>query len=374
MLRLILIMIVSILSCGIVEGQVASILVMQQPSGAIQRENLLKFPIISLFDSTGQPVTSDQRLLVESIPGQELIGKTSLQVVQGTANLEDLVFTRSGQYTLKFSMSGGSPFVESQLINVQAGFESFGLVCPRDPTQPILAVAGSTLTSNDCADASGFPEVSLLNSLGELSTNSHLPVFVSITDPAATLAGIVTDDSCCKHSMCSFLYLACCNCNDPACALCVVAKSGTAVFRNLRIDKVGQYDLRYTTTQFSLFNGTKTERSTVLPTFTKVDIIPGEATSLAVLVQPEESAIRGVQGDEPGLLNPQPKLIFSDDQQNPVSGTGSGRVLPTGCFDGSDTHAEVVEGLCKCIDVGCLKQGTLEALQEKSRLSFEGAN
>ena len=90
------------------------------------------------------------------------------------------------------------------------------------------------------------PEVILRNEANDLMPSTHLPVHVRLLDSAMTgavLSGQITPSSCCRQPACSPL-LACCDCTNPACSLCIIPNaSGLIAWEGLRIDLAGEYSL-----------------------------------------------------------------------------------------------------------------------------------
>lgn len=361
--------------------------VLVQPSGGIQHETLLSQPTVQLFDSGGNLVNgSSQIVTVEAVPAQAILGTVRMTVTTGRAHFTDLVLTAPGTIQLKFAIDGGLVSVSSRDVEVQPGFENLLVSCPYSSQSGPNAVintntAGSQLLGQNCTEPAGVddwmphPVVQLLGPGNIYINNTHLPVTVSLqASNGANLYGSITDRTCCRRESCQYLFPEqCCDCNDPACALCVIADGGEAVFEGMYIDKVGTYSLTYKVQQFAMFDGsTMTTRESVVTENSKWNIVSGTPDSLAIVEQPSENYIQGLQGDEPGLFNPQPRLVFSDSEGNPAESTAAGRVIATGCYTGADRFADVVEGFCLCTDTDCLLQDTVAKLQDKAALSLGG--
>ncbi len=94
-----------------------------QPEGAIEREPLIVQPSLKLMENRNQESTSNDMISVETLPSSTILGTTNVQMVSGRANFTDLILMEKGVFTLRFTVNGGSPRVDSVPLYVQVGRE-----------------------------------------------------------------------------------------------------------------------------------------------------------------------------------------------------------------------------------------------------------
>ncbi len=118
-------------------------------------------------------------------------------------------------------------------------------ICPSFPN--CIVSSNCSMSATNCTINRVYPSVALVDSSGNRVSATSLPVTVALNPLAGSdetpLFGKITENSCCALAHCEAYGGLCCNCSDPACAVCAVPSDGVVSFPGLRAVKAGQYEM-----------------------------------------------------------------------------------------------------------------------------------
>jgi hypothetical protein len=118
-------------------------------------------------------------------------------------------------------------------------------ICPSFPN--CAASLNCSMSATTCPLDRFYPSIALIDSSGNRVSATALPVTVSLNPLAGSddtpLFGKITENSCCTLAHCEAYGGLCCNCSNPACAVCTIPSDGVASFPGLKAVKAGQYEM-----------------------------------------------------------------------------------------------------------------------------------
>ena len=339
--------------CCIVCSTDAVLSVYRQPALAQAGQPLQIQPQIQVY------ANPDQQILIQvsSLPDSTAIyGTKQIYALNGWANFTDLLLLRFGVYSLNFISNYGEQ-ISTATFSVASGLDHFVL-----KSVPLSSVvAGESISppvSIQCADRDNLP-----------LPNSNFPVLASIetvgTDPTAVsfpavLRAEFSAQSCCMFPDCeqtSSVFASCCDCTNQSCALCAMPKDGNIIFPGLRINKVGQYQLVFTTNATALVDLITNPSTVFRPSGGVVSVVPGTVFGIKFLVQPAGPLyLDGPSGL--GVFQLSPSIKICDSQGNFLSQTPkqgeSAQLRVCYSFDDVIMTVPLPAGLCECSDRACL--------------------
>ncbi len=247
----------------------ASRLVITSPPASGTAGTALATVVVKVEDANGNVVTGSTAPVTISSTPAGVGGTLSANAVSGVATFSNLVFTKTGRYTIS-ATSPGLTTATSPSFTVSAAVASLLKI----KAQPTTGKAGTLL---------GKILVQVQDSFGNLVTTSTAAVTVAATGPGTFKTGGTTT---------------------------VNAVAGVASFANLELDTAGSYTI--TASSPGLTSGTTTT----------IHVTAGTATKIAFTVQP----VNGTHGVRLTPVNVQ----VQDDFGNLVRSTASITVTANG--------------------------------------------
>jgi hypothetical protein len=195
----------------------------------------------------------------------------------------------------------------------------------------------------------------------------------------AELTGEIVEGSCCQLPTCNVLHQACCDCNRPECALCMLPLRGEVIFDSLRINRVGLYQVKYSTSEYQYNSAGGAEVSFASAAAEHlIEIVAGPAATFKILQYP---VVMEVTSDGGAVLDPPPRFEFADAMGNPTVRPQPGTVLAMLCRDrnASGIDLEYSDAIprdlepCACDDAACTRaDSTLSGGEVKSAQTLDG--
>ena len=211
-------------------------------------DNILLQNQVASLENLYDPIAS---FLVPSINGTACTVSGHVRAVPGSRIVPDGCDVASSNSDVSVNL----PYVPR---DIQYGYIAGSTlsVCPTSTNCVLASNPPCIMSMEKCPIPWSSPAVALLDSSGVIVDVSKLHVTVSLATLSssndAVLSGEVTAQSCCRQPDCLSLYAAgmqtCCDCLNPACALCVTPVNGIVSFSGLRVLKIGVYALEFSTT------------------------------------------------------------------------------------------------------------------------------
>jgi hypothetical protein len=345
---------ISIWLLGSIGQNAATISVFQQPASAQAGQPLLVQPRVLVTEDSDKQVV----ITASSSPDDTaLYGMNQIFAINGWANFTDLMILKFGVYQIQFISNNGEQATTSTFSTV-SGLDRFVMISGNlvpviagDPLMPQVLIQPVD-RDNVPLLLSRFPVIVSIETIGPDETAASFP---------AVLSANFTSQSCCMFQDCiqtNSLFASCCDCSNPICALCAMPKDGLISFPGLKINKVGTYQIVFTTDQSSLVNKITNPVTVFRPSTGIATIKPGVPFGINFFVQPVGPLYLGGPKDF-GFFEQAPIVKAADKQGNflsqaPIAGQML-RVAP--CFSSADVipTVPVPDGLCQCDDLACLR-------------------
>ena len=222
--------------------------ILKEPQFGYARQSLIVQPVIKV-EGTAQRVQA-----FAGNSSSAFFGRNIIDIVSGFANFTDLGFSIPGEFKITFSADGiGNVESDNIIVKVMLVHCSRDLVYNLIVFLPRCVQSGlsSIYINSQLYDLTSMEEILpppiaiLRDDEGFTMPSCRVAVNARLLDAesaGAVLAGELNPSSCCRQPDCP--PLACCDCSNPTCALCMMPNSsGMVVWSGLRIDVRGNYSI-----------------------------------------------------------------------------------------------------------------------------------